>query len=178
MKQVIPQQLRRTRVCAAAAVLSGAMMLAAAPADAAEIVVSWTLAHQEVRPQLAARTSAVSIRLNLQGGSTISERSQAMNTRGQTNTGNREGQFRAAMGNRGNVTWRVQNAKTLVRTSEGPQHTMTVRVSTIGENACRATVSYRLKPGFREYLLKRISNGEAMFVSSMRAEDIKCAVTN
>jgi hypothetical protein len=137
-------------------------------AGAAEIVVTWVLVYQEIRPQQGLRHSNNSIRLSLRGGSAIAENFNFMKSA--------EGQLRNRMVGR-NVTWRVQNARTLVRTSERFQHTATVRVITTGTDSCRATVSYRLKHGFREYRIPRISTGEPVFVSRMYADQIKCTVS-
>jgi len=154
--------------------------LCACPASAAEIVVSWNTIQQEVRPQQAVRTVRSSVRLTLRGGSAIAETAENINARGMRRTATREGQFRDAiaggMGNRP-VTWRVAGPKTLVRTASLAQHTVTIRVTTISDTSCAATVSYRLKPGFREYRLTRMATGEPMYLSSMSADQVSCTVS-
>ena len=67
--------------------------------------------------------------------------------------------------------------ETLVRTLESFQHTETVRVTTTGTGSCRATVSYRVKRGFREYRLTRIATGEPTFHSRVHADQVKCTVS-
>jgi hypothetical protein len=166
---------------AAVGLLSLALLgTGATAASAAEIIVSWTSVQHEIRPRQATWRVAVNVRLTLRGGNTISESTQSES--GQRRTGStREGQFRQAIAggqNRVNVTWRVQDARTLVRTSDLPQHTLTVRVTTTADTSCTASVSYRLKPGFREYRGTRISNGEPTFMSAMHAEEIRCAISN
>jgi hypothetical protein len=149
-------------------------------AGAAEIVVTWTSVLQEVRPQQGLRRSSAVVRLTLQGGNVITERAESMNLRGQRLGSTRHGQLRSPLPisslGRPAITWRVQDARRLVRTVDASQHTMTLRVTTTAASSCRASISYRLKPGFREYRVRRISNGEPMFVSSIRAEDIACRV--
>ena len=168
----------RNRLAAYGALALASLTLGTTTAGAAEIVVTWVLVDQEIRPQQGLRHSNASVRLSLRGGSAIAESSEFMNMRGQRNGRSLEGQFRNPMGaGLANVTWRVQDARTLVRTSESSQHTATVRVTTTGTNSCRATVSYRLKHGFREYRITRISTGEPVFVSRMHADQIKCTVS-
>lgn len=174
--------LHRSRACRiTAGMLSLALLMAGeSAAIAAEIVVSWTSVQNEIRPRQANWRVAVNVRLTLRGGNAISESVQSASGRRRTGS-TREGQFREAIAggqNRVNVTWRVQDARTLVRTSDLPQHTLTVRVTTIADTSCKASVSYRLKPGFREYRGTRMSNGEPMFMSAMHAEDIRCTISN
>ena len=52
-------------------------------AGTAEIVVTWVLVHQEVRPHPGLRHSGVSVRLSLRGGSAIAESYEATDMRGQ-----------------------------------------------------------------------------------------------
>jgi hypothetical protein len=168
----------RNRLAAYGVLTLVSLTLGTTTAGAAEIVVTWVLVHQEIRPQPGLRHSNGSIRLSLRGGSTIAEGFEFMNMRGQRIGRSLEGQFRNPMAaGLTNVTWRVQNARTLVRTSESFQHTAAIRVTTTGTNSCRATVSYRLKRGFREYRIPRISTGEPVFVSRMHADQIKCTVS-
>ena len=166
------------RLAAYGALALASLTLGTTTAGAAEIIVTWVLVHQEIRPQQGLRHSNVSIRLSLRGGSAIAENSASMNMRGQRTGRSLEGKFRDPLAaGRANVTWRVQGARTLVRTSESFQHTATIRVTTTGTDSCRATVSYRLKHGFREYRIPRTSTGEPVFVSRMHADQIKCTVS-
>jgi hypothetical protein len=168
---------------AAVGLLSLALLgTGAIAASAAEIVVSWTSVQRWVRPVQGAGRSTSTVRLTLQGGNAIAEAHESVNGRGQRTGSTREGQFRNAIAarnqTRADVTWRVQNARTLVRTTDFLQHTTTIRVTTAGETSCKATISSRLKPGFREYRLNRISDGTPMFLSALSAEDVKCTISN
>lgn len=171
-----------SKCCRTAAGLISLIVLAlgAHPASAAEIVVSWTTVQQEVRPAQAVRTVQSSVRLTLRGGSAIAETAENVTPRGMRRSATREGQFRDPIGGgTGNrpVTWRVEGPKTLVRTQSFAQHTVTVRVTTISDTSCAATVSFRLKPGFREYRVTRMINGQPMYLSSMSADQISCTVS-
>ena len=172
------QAIVRNHLAACGALALASLTLGTTTTGAAEIVVTWVLVHQEIRPQQGLRHSNGSLRLSLRGGSAIAESSESMNMRGQRTGRSLEGQFRHPLAaGLANVTWRVQDARALVRTSESSQHTSTVRVTTTGTDSCRATVSYRLKRGFREYRIPRISTGEPVFVSRMHADQIKCTVS-
>ena len=153
------------------------LTLGTTTAGAAEIVVTWVLVYQESRPQQGLRHSNGSVRLSLRGGSASAENFEFMSTRGQRIGRSLEGRFRNPMGAGSSATWRIQDTRTLVRTSESFQHTATIRVTTTGTDSCRATVSYRLKHGFRKYRISRISTGEPMFVSRMHADQIKCTIS-
>ncbi len=169
----------RNRLAAYGALALASLLLGTTTAGAAEIVVTWVLVHQEIRPQQGLRHSSnASVRLSLRGGSEIAESYECdEHARAAKRTIARGAVPQPHGGGLANVTWRVQDARTLVRTSERSQHTETVRVTTIGTNSCRATVSYRLKHGFREYRVTRISTGEPLFVSRVHADQIKCTVS-
>ena len=51
-----------------------------------------------------------------------------------------------------------------------------IRISTNGSNSCSATVSYIVQPGHRYFEAIRPSNGEHVFYSDRRAENVTCAI--
>ena len=167
--------LRRAAwICATAATL---VMSAAALAAAAEITVSWTEVQQQTRPQMRVNSVAKSVRLTLQGGSAISEQFEARNMRGRSRSTALEGRLREGMERgRSTVAWRVGDSRTLVRHASLPQHTMTIQVRTLSDTSCEATVAYRLKPGFHEYRMRSIRDGEPLYMSSITPQQVACSV--
>src|SRR5688572_9387482 len=142
-------------------------------ATAAEVVVSWTEVQEEIRPRQATHRVAKRITLTLQGGNVITDSSVSTSARGQSTSKGREGRLGASIeSKRGSVSWSVQSSKSLVRTQSRPQHVDVIRVTTHFDTSCAATVSFRLKPGFREYRLRRISDGESMYFRSLSAENV------
>jgi hypothetical protein len=165
---------RAASICAASAALA---LSTVAPAAAAEITVAWSEVQQQVRPQVRVNTVSKSIRLTLQGGNAISEHFEARNARGRALNTAVEGHLREGMGlGRSTVAWRVGDSKTLVRTASLPQYTLTVRVQTLSDTSCAATVSYRLKPGFHEFRMRRIASPEPVFLSSISPQQVTCSV--
>ena len=57
----------RDRLAAYGALALASLTLGATTAGAAEIIVTWVLVHQEIRPQQGLRHSNVSVRLSLRG---------------------------------------------------------------------------------------------------------------
>jgi hypothetical protein len=149
-----------------------------ASARAAEIEVSWVEVQQEVRPKNTTSTASKSVRLTLAADGKIAEHYSASNRRGQTNSRHGEGRFRETIGprKRSQVSWHVENQKTLVRTWSREQHVQTIKVTAISDSSCRAEISFRLKPGFREFRMTSIATGEPTFHSAVSATQIKCTV--
>ncbi len=165
---------RAALICGASIAL---VVCTAALATAAEITVSWTEVQQQVRPLARVNSVSKSIRLTLQGGNAISDHFEARNMRGRTFNTAVDGRLREGMGlGRSTVAWRVGDSKTLVRTASLPQYTLTVRVRTLSDTSCAATVSYRLKPGFREYRMRSIAGPEPVFLSSISPQQVACSV--
>jgi hypothetical protein len=160
------------------AMLFSSLFLLTETATAAEIVVSYTTVEHEVRPRQGIWNVTVQIRLTLRGGNLVGEVVHADNLHGGTRTVSREGTFRESI-ERGSVTptkvsWRVGESNTLVRTADAPQHIQTMRVYMTSDMTCRAEVSYRLKPGFKEYKFTSIKLGVPIYESSIYAKNITC----
>jgi hypothetical protein len=154
-------------------------------AVAAEVAVSWTEVQIQVRPQPGTNRSNKSLRLTLGGGSSISERFESSNRRSRGSS-SREGHFRSTMARTGNsegfgtrtqTSWRVGDSKTLVRTSNWPQHSEVVRVTMISDTTCRAEISHHLKSGFREFRKTSTSRGHPVYLSSITVEQVTCMVS-
>lgn len=151
-------------------------------ANAAEIIVSWTEVQQPARPGQRVGNVQRNIQLTLQGGNSISQRAETVSTRsGLRQSSNVSTRFRDSVTTgplNVRTSWRVGDSKTLVRTQNWPQHSEVVRVVTQSESTCRAEVSYQLKPGFREYLKRSMSTGEASYRSALSAQNISCRVVS
>jgi hypothetical protein len=147
-------------------------------AQAAEIEVSWLEVQQQVRPKKATGHTRKAVRLTLAADGKVAEHYSATNRRGQANTGVGEGRFRETIGppKRGRVSWQVENQKTLVRSWDREQHVEIIRVTANSDSSCRAEISFRLKPGFREYLAYTISSGKPAYHSAISATQVKCTV--
>jgi len=167
--------LRRAAwICGAS---TGLLLTGVGLAAAAEITVSWVEVQQQTRPLMRMNSVSKSVRLTLQGGSAISEQFEARNMRGRSMSTALEGRLREGMQRgRGTVAWRVGDSKTLVRTASGPQQSQTIRVRTLSDTSCEATVSYHLKPGFHEYRMRSMRDGEPVYMSSISPQQVTCSV--
>lgn len=146
-----------------------------AHAQQVNIVVKWEEVQHEVRPR-PGNTWRVekAVRLTLLGGNQISDSFTA--TSGRRSVGSESsGQFRASL--RGTASWQVQDSRTLVRTSNLPQHTEIIRVTVGPDKKCSAQISYHLKSGFHEYRMQSIRLGVPLYFTSVSAEQISCVAT-
>jgi hypothetical protein len=138
--------------------------------QAAEIGVSFTEVRQAARPTPGTTRVAKSYSLTLRGGNAISYsrtfQSKVM--------GAGDGQL--GMPNpssRNQSAWKVENRSTLIRIVRLPQHVEEIRVTKDTDTSCRATVSYHLKPGYKEFSVGRPET----FLSAVSAENIVCQVS-
>ena len=178
----MPQIFRSAGRCIRPLAISVPMLLLdglfAVEVRAAEIVVSWTEVQEEVRPRQGTRSVARTVRLSLRGGNVIADNVVTSGARGRSNTKSAEGRLGDSMtSGKSKVSWSVRDSKSLVRTQDYPQHRSVIRVTTQSDTACVATVSFSLRPGFQEYRLKRIADGEVMFFRSLSAENVSCRIT-
>ena len=155
--------------------LAAAGLFLAGQASAVEFVVSYVEVQNEVRPRQATWSVNKSVTLKLQGGSAISEGYSSRTTSGHSANLSGEGKFRDTMahGAGGGTSWRVEDSKTLVRTWNRAQHVETMRV-TVNGKSCGATISYQLKPSFREYMMLAIRDRQPLYFSSVSAQNITC----
>jgi hypothetical protein len=72
------------------------------------------------------------------------------------------------------ATWRVGTNNTLVRTLSHRNDIETTTIALTGDKACRATVTYRLKPGRTIYVR---SGGRNSF-SDVRADNVTCSISD
>jgi hypothetical protein len=169
----------RTSLALLCLILSGIVGTASTEANAMEIVVSWASIEHGIRTRVSVWRSKRSVRLNLAGGNVIAEaRSVTSELSGRTNRLDTAGRFRDELNASRTVqsSWRVQDARTLIRTETRPQHTETIRITVDSQNRCRATISYRLIPGFREYRMTSISTGRPVYLSALSAEHVICTI--
>jgi hypothetical protein len=130
---------------------------------------------EQVRPVAKAFLRNQDIEVTLHNGNQVTERRSSSRPDGQTvGQAESEGVFgSAASSGRMIVNWRVSGRNSLVRNLEGPQHIEVLRINVSG-HSCTASVSYSLKPGFREYL--RTPHGELHYFSSIQATVDSCVI--
>jgi len=159
-------------LAAAAALAVGPRLAPALQAASLEIEVSWAEAQREIRPRQASVTANRRIRALLQGDSSITE---TMSTEGESSPGQETGRFRGEpWAGRASVSWQAEDSRTFVRTATYPQHLEVLRLTIASEGSCRATLSFQLRPGFREYLKWSPSDGSLMYFSALTAGGITC----
>jgi hypothetical protein len=164
---------RRGLLCLLLAAAGSA--LPAGSAHSVEFVISWLEVQHEVRPRQAVWKVRKTVRLTLEGGNAISEATTATGSSGRTVGFVGEGKLREQMSRgRSQASWRVQDEHTLVRTASRPQHTEIMEVSVTGQNTCAAKLSYHLKPGFNEYMMRSIRNRQPLYFDAVSAENIVC----
>ena len=71
--------------------------------------------------------------------------------------------------------YRVIDRNTIVRTSSGPTHIFTVRITVSGKS-CRADVAYTLKPGHKEFQVYSPQLGTAAFYSKLAPHSVSCRI--
>lgn len=180
--------LKRKPAAKGACPLAGLALLAAVmscpsqvvAADNVQVVVSWTEVQTEYSPRQETWRPTREVRLTLRGGSQLSENAAITPTsgRGPARTTSGEGKFREALAGdmKTRATWQVGGPKSLVRTQNYRQHVTTIRVTVTSSNSCQAHVSFKLKPGFRDYFFISIVDRREMHVSSVSAENVACRI--
>jgi hypothetical protein len=76
----------------------------------------------------------------------------------------------------GNGQWDVISEKQLQRTSDQPQSTMVMTITTIDDKSCKLDVKWALKPGFNEYKLRRITDGTMAFFTEPKVQSTTCTI--
>jgi len=143
-------------------------------ATAAEIVVSWTAVQQQLRPLQRTFRMPETVRLSLRGGNVITH-GHVATTAGNSHSSSTEGHL-GKPSEKTKALWSVKDSKTLVRTYNEAQHTSVVTVVRQSDTSCAATVSFALKPGFREYLVFRYVDGVPTYIRSISAENVTCRI--
>jgi hypothetical protein len=159
-------------LAAAVAVAVGPRHAPALQAASLDIEVSWAEAQRQIRPQQANVTVNRRVRAVLNGDSSITE---TMSTEGPAGPGQETGRFRGeSWAGRASVSWQVEDSRTFVRTATYPQHLEVLRLTVASDKSCRATLSFQLRPGFREYLKWNPSDGSLQYFSAVTAGGITC----
>jgi hypothetical protein len=141
------------------------------------ILVSWTLVQHVVRPEPKTQQASKSVQVTLQGGNALVEtRSVANNGRSSARTGTGSFNHTLDLAKTIKSSWRVLNARTLVRKENRAQHVELVTVRMTGSATCKADVSYQLKPGFREYKVLVLGGKGSIFLDRIHIERTSCVV--
>jgi hypothetical protein len=176
-----PKNLRRVgRGLGVSGVCLCLLLPAGRLADAAQITVSYNTVQTQVRPRPGTWTTSVKVLLTLRGANQINDEVHSDNLAGHQRTWSRAGAFREKIGGPASSTrtaWHVEDKKTIIRTTDYDQQTLTVRVVMTSDAACSAQVVYRLKPGFKEYKLISIRRGTPLYLSAIRVENVLCQAT-
>ena len=151
------------------------MLLTPATAHAeAAIEISYVEVQIQVQPTKTVLNTARNIRVALQGGNKLKEQYQS--SRG-LNTSNLVGPREGAQVGTSASQWRVGGAGTLIREGAYLRHIQRIVVST-NQKSCHASISYRLKPSYKEYELRNPVSGFVGLFQSLRAENIICRITD
>jgi hypothetical protein len=76
-------------------------------------------------------------------------------------------------GRRANVEWTRVGNNTFLRVMTTSSYVQTIQIVRTGRT-CAATLRYALRPGHREFVLRRIGNDERMFVRRIDVNRITC----
>jgi hypothetical protein len=166
---------RNWLAAATAALLCASATAGAQNGGEVKIQVKYHEYLEQVRPVAKAFLRNQDIEVTLHNGNQVTERREWSRPDGQSlGQAESEGVFGSAAGSgRMSVNWRVSGRNSLVRNLEGPQHIEALRINVSG-HSCTASVSYSLKPGFREYL--RTPHGELHYFSSIQATVDSCVI--
>lgn len=94
-----------------------------------------------------------------------------------TSAGRRSARTILGQGNSGagSMNWTVLGPDKLQRDIEGPQHVMTMTIVVTGTN-CTLEVNFKLKPGFKEFKMKQLRNGQPGFFTQPKVTETKCSI--
>jgi hypothetical protein len=76
----------------------------------------------------------------------------------------------------GGGIWHVLGPKQLVRRIEYPQNWSIMTVTVTGEQSCQVTIQHVLKPGYREFTLKRFVSREIAYYSRVTVTSSSCQI--
>jgi hypothetical protein len=143
--------------------------LALAPsADAANIKISYTMMYDRIRPepQKNVRVTA-SFNVELAEGGAVKEEINRS-----------AGPFADNFKNKaklGDGQWDVISEKELRRTIEQPQSTLVLTIAVDGKS-CTVEPKFSLKPGFKEYKFRRITDGTMAFFTEPKIQSTTCTI--
>lgn len=149
----------------AVALLTAAVVSAASAATT--IKINYTLVYDRIRPEPQRNVRATAnFQINLSESGAVSE--------GLTRTAGRlSDNFKRGM-KLGNG-WQVAGENQLRRVINQPQSTLVLTVTTSG-SSCSLDVNFKLKPGFTEYKLRRITDGSMAFFTEPQIQSKSCSI--
>jgi hypothetical protein len=170
---------RRTAFCAGvAAALSLCCGAAQAQFSADQTVIEGSYDFVADRlspdPRPAVRTQQT-FRIVLSGRNSIDESWDARTARGRVLRQSRRARVLGGEGE-GGAQWRVAGPNRLMRIADLSQSRTTLVVTVLRDRTCAVSVSYRLKPGFREYRYRRLTDRTWALYGQPRAENITCLI--
>jgi hypothetical protein len=75
----------------------------------------------------------------------------------------------------GGSQWKVAGESRLERVVNGPQSVMTQTIEVSGTK-CKFDVTFKLKPGFTEYVFKQIRNGQPGYFTEPKVSSTTCTI--
>lgn len=136
---------------------------------AVEIEASYTVTVDRLSPNpQAGIITRQNLRLHLSGRNRVEEVWQR-----RSGFASRE---QAATERLGRGRWRILPGNRIVEVIDAPQNVTVVTITASG-NACRIDVDYRLKPGFSEYVFRRVTNRRFAFFDKPRVIASECHIT-
>lgn len=157
------------RLCGVGALLL--MTCGVARADI-HVTVSFVFVEDEISPLQTEHRSNRSISYTLSGHGGASLSNTGRSYAGQLGHGG------VATDDSGHQYWTrmdIQGHAFVIR-SDFPSFAITTRITTDGVTSCSATREAHLKPGHRLFDETRVSNHDHMVLSSLRFENVSCAI--
>jgi hypothetical protein len=145
-----------------------AVLYGVTPALAAKINISFTMVHDRLRPD-PLKSIPVTIRYEVNLGQSGEIKEDRTRTAGSLKDVEKQ---KAKLGD---GQWEVAGENQLRRTINAPQSTIVLTITTSGDS-CKLDVQFPLKPGFKEYVYKRIDNGTMAFYGEPSSVSTTCAI--
>ena len=73
------------------------------------------------------------------------------------------------------ISWSVAGADRIVRTVETPQNIMIATV-TVDGTTCKLDIKYSLKPGFKDYMFRRITDNSWAYFTEPMVQSTICSI--
>jgi hypothetical protein len=150
-----------------ACVTSLFVLAMAGPAFAATINITYTAVYDRIRPQ-----PQKNVRLNAKFEINLSE-SGAVSERVERSAGQAADNFKRGM--KLGDGWQVVDENSLRRVINQPQSQLIIDVKVSGKT-CSVDVNWNLKPGFKEYKFRRITDGSMAFFTEPKIQTTNCTI--
>lgn len=146
------------------------VVVGAAPAvAAAKIKIAYSFVYDRIRPE-----PKKGVRVNASFDVALSEtgdvKEDVTRAAGKVSDGFKTGT------KLGGGQWEVVSEKQLQRTFSQPQSTFVLTITMIDEKSCKLETKWTLKPGFKEYKLRRITDGTMAFFTEPKIQSTTCTI--